>query len=107
MMGLKERMSWVNHCGKKQCRSLFWRMKAAVKKAVKKTNVGGGSSRGKQQSKFQYDPSSYALNFDDGCYDMGEKASVTFDQKQQKKTDSKLHNSSKTTTLIYIIWVES
>ncbi|GMI82369.1 hypothetical protein HRI_001906200 [Hibiscus trionum] len=52
------RLEWMNSYGKKQCRSLFWRAKAAMKKAVK--------SRSKRQFKFQYDPSSYALNFDDG-----------------------------------------
>ncbi|KAE8728571.1 hypothetical protein F3Y22_tig00004205pilonHSYRG00041 [Hibiscus syriacus] len=48
----------VNSYGKKQCRGLFRRAKAAMRKAVK--------SRSKRQFKFQYDPSSYALNFDDG-----------------------------------------
>src|ERR1044072_7017051 len=46
------------HC-KKRCRRLFWRVKAAVKRDLKK--------RGKQQPSFQYDPTSYAHNFDDGC----------------------------------------
>ncbi|KAG6754818.1 hypothetical protein POTOM_040616 [Populus tomentosa] len=49
----------VNSYSKKQCRALFWWLKAAVKKAVKKNG-------GKKRFKFQYDPSSYALNFDDG-----------------------------------------
>ncbi|MBA0623325.1 hypothetical protein Godav_008796 [Gossypium davidsonii] len=53
------KLEWVNSYGKKQCRSLFWRAKAAMKKALK----GRGN---KKQFKFQYDPSSYALNFDDG-----------------------------------------
>ncbi|GKV18625.1 hypothetical protein SLEP1_g28978 [Rubroshorea leprosula] len=57
-------MGFVGKCGKIQWRSLFWRVKAAVKKAVKK-------SGGRKQLKFQYDPSSYALNFDDGCCHMG------------------------------------
>ncbi|KAL2495077.1 Uncharacterized protein Fot_38834 [Forsythia ovata] len=67
-MGLVGSLVWVHKYGKKQCRSLLWRMRAAVKK--KKNN------RGKQQMKFQYDPSSYALNFDDGCHEMGEKTSA-------------------------------
>ncbi|XVF25863.1 hypothetical protein REPUB_Repub13aG0250400 [Reevesia pubescens] len=62
-MDLMGRLEWVNNYGKKQCRSLFWRVKAAFKKAVK--------SRSTQQFKFQYDPSSYALNFDDGCSHSG------------------------------------
>ncbi|KAK7412298.1 hypothetical protein VNO78_03751 [Psophocarpus tetragonolobus] len=56
-MGLVERFEWVNGYSKRRCRSLFWRVRAALKKALK--------NRGKQRLKFQYDPSSYALNFDD------------------------------------------
>ncbi|KAE8720304.1 putative Galactose oxidase/kelch repeat superfamily protein [Hibiscus syriacus] len=61
-------LEWVNSYGKKQCRNLFWRATAAMRKAVK--------SRSKRQFKFQYDPSSYALNFDDGyCHSgFGENA---------------------------------
>lgn len=76
-------------------------MRAAVKKAVKKNSCG---CKGKHQFKFQYDPSSYALNFDDGRGDMGEKTAVILFQQQP---NSKLHNSSKTTSWIYIIWVDS
>lgn len=54
------RLEWVNSYGKKQCRSLFWRVKASLRKAMK--------SRSKQHLKFQYDPYSYALNFDDGGF---------------------------------------
>ncbi|GER36486.1 NHL domain-containing protein [Striga asiatica] len=46
--------------GKKDCRSLIWRIRAAVKKAMKM-----GIKR--RHFNFQYDPHSYALNFDDGC----------------------------------------
>ncbi|KAK9022910.1 hypothetical protein V6N11_003146 [Hibiscus sabdariffa] len=62
-MDFMGRLEWVNSYGKKQCRSLFWRAKAAIRKAVK--------SRSKRQLKFQYDPSSYALNFDDGANAVG------------------------------------
>ncbi|KAG6573243.1 hypothetical protein SDJN03_27130, partial [Cucurbita argyrosperma subsp. sororia] len=48
----------MNAYGKRQCMSLFWRVRAALKKAIK-----NGSKR---PLRFQYDPSSYALNFDDG-----------------------------------------
>ncbi|KAK8488200.1 hypothetical protein V6N11_047139 [Hibiscus sabdariffa] len=58
-MDFMGRFEWVNSYGKKQCTSLFRRAKAAIRKAVK--------SRSKRQLKFQYDPSSYALNFDDGA----------------------------------------
>ncbi|GAA0183815.1 hypothetical protein Leryth_025203 [Lithospermum erythrorhizon] len=64
-MGLFGRLMKVDNFSKKQGRSLYWRIKAAVKKAVKNAR--------KQQFKFQYDPSSYALNFDDGCYEWAEK----------------------------------
>ncbi|CAA2979625.1 Hypothetical predicted protein [Olea europaea subsp. europaea] len=78
---------WVPNCGKKQCRRLFWRMRAAAKKAVKK--------RSKQQIKFQYDPSSYALNFDDGSQEKGN----AFHQPE-------FQDYSKTTIWIYVLWVE-
>uniref|UniRef100_A0A6N2KPP7 Uncharacterized protein n=1 Tax=Salix viminalis TaxID=40686 RepID=A0A6N2KPP7_SALVM len=50
--------------GKKQCRTLYWRLKAAVRRAVKRKG-------GEMRFKFQYDPSSYALNFDDGGCNLG------------------------------------
>ncbi|KAK8504055.1 hypothetical protein V6N13_092716 [Hibiscus sabdariffa] len=50
-------MDFMGRYGKKRCISLFWRAKAALKKAMK--------SESKQRFKLQYDPSSYALNFDD------------------------------------------
>ncbi|XVE87978.1 hypothetical protein DITRI_Ditri19aG0031400 [Diplodiscus trichospermus] len=62
-MDLIGRLECVNAYGKRQCRSLFWRMKAALKKA--------GKSRSQHHFNFQYDPSSYALNFDDGCCHSG------------------------------------
>ncbi|KAK3033460.1 hypothetical protein RJ639_033064 [Escallonia herrerae] len=56
-MGLVGCLVWVNSCTKKQCRSLLCRMRAVVKAAAR--------NGGKRQFRFQYDPSSYALNFDD------------------------------------------
>lgn len=79
-------------------------MRAAVKNAIK----NGGSGKGKQQFKFHYDPSSYALNFDDGCCEMGEKARAKI---YQQPPNSKFQNCSKsrapTTAWIFVIWVES
>ncbi|KAK7820493.1 hypothetical protein CFP56_038763 [Quercus suber] len=77
-MGLGESLEWVTAYSKKRRQSLFWRVRAAVKKAVK--NVG------KQQLKFQYDPSSYALNFDDGCCHLG-KGGVVNDSKLARLQD--------------------
>ncbi|KAL8230191.1 hypothetical protein R6Q59_000276 [Mikania micrantha] len=68
-MGIFGRLGWMNTCSKKQCRSLFWRMRAIMKKAVKKQIVLVALYRGqKKDFGFQYDPSSYALNFDDGTF---------------------------------------
>lgn len=89
-MGLLERLEWVNAYGKKRCRSLFWRVRAALKKALK--------NGGKQRLKFQYDPSSYALNFDDGCC-----AAKKFigDARLMELTD--IHNN----TLVYVLWIKT
>ena len=89
-MGLLERLEWVNTYGKKRCRSLFWRVRAALKRAFK--------NGGKQRLKFQYDPSSYALNFDDGCC-----AAKKFigDARLMELTD--IHNN----TLVYVLWIKT
>ncbi|CAN4116628.1 unnamed protein product [Withania somnifera] len=99
MGGFARSFLWLNDYSKKQCRCLFGRMRAAMKTlALKK----------KRQVKFQYDPSSYALNFDDGNFGLGdrERAFRTFHQQT-----SKLQNCSKitttTTTLVYVLWVET
>lgn len=64
-MGWVVGLACVNY--KKHCRNLFLRMRAEMKKAVTKNR---GS---KQTITFQYDPSSYALNFDDGCSEFREE----------------------------------
>ncbi|GAY46976.1 hypothetical protein WN944_019838 [Citrus x changshan-huyou] len=48
-------------CGKRKFKSLFWRVRAEVKRQTKR--------RSKQKKfSFQYDPLSYALNFDNGNF---------------------------------------
>uniref|UniRef100_A0A7N0VMP0 Uncharacterized protein n=1 Tax=Kalanchoe fedtschenkoi TaxID=63787 RepID=A0A7N0VMP0_KALFE len=86
MAGLVGRMgSWVSCAsGKRQCRRLFWRVKAAVRKAL---NKGGDGRRGKR---FQYDPWSYALNFDDGDLKARENISLV---------------TGAGFTVIYVLWL--
>ncbi|KAA8519838.1 hypothetical protein F0562_014072 [Nyssa sinensis] len=74
-------------------RRLFWRMRAAVKKAVRL------KSGGKQQLRFQYDPSSYALNFDDGGCNSRERSNAI--------RQDKIQDLSETTTWVYVLWVQS
>lgn len=92
-MGLLERLEWVNAYGKKHCKSLFWRMRASLKKALK--------NGGKQRLKFQYDPSSYALNFDDGrCHHLRDAAKMFMGDArvlELKDIDN--------TTLVYVLLV--
>ncbi|CAI9760201.1 unnamed protein product [Fraxinus pennsylvanica] len=63
----------VHNYSKKQCRSLSKKMGAVMKKVVKKGH--------KHQFIFQYDPSSYALNFDDGIQELGERSTVSYSKK--------------------------
>lgn len=87
----------VNSYSKKQCRALFWWLKAAVKKAVKKNG-------GKKRFKFQYDPSSYALNFDDGCCNLG--ASGDAFKHGNTNTDTNILQESHLILWVYVLWVE-
>ncbi|GAB2301161.1 hypothetical protein Dimus_035194 [Dionaea muscipula] len=108
-MGLAGGFAWMNTYSKRQCRSLFWRVRAAVKKAFKK-GVGG-----KQQPNFKYDPSSYALNFDDG----GKEANNNHNTLSNGFHHLKLHHflsssniTSSTTTpsttwVFYVLWVKA
>ncbi|GMP74790.1 hypothetical protein CsSME_00032102 [Camellia sinensis var. sinensis] len=95
-MGLVGGWVWVNNYSKKQCRRLRAALKKAVKKAVK-INGGGG---GKQQFKFRYDPWSYALNFDDGfSSNFGDQQRNAFHNKTQ------LEDFHETFTWVYVLWV--
>ncbi|CAL0309386.1 unnamed protein product [Lupinus luteus] len=94
-MGLLGNLEWVNAYGKKHCRILFWRMKKALKKGGKK-----------QQLKFQYDPSSYALNFDDGCshFDLRDATKKSMeDARVQDLTDMKKNNNNTTWVLVLLV----
>ncbi|KAI3866916.1 hypothetical protein MKW92_013471 [Papaver armeniacum] len=74
--------------GWKFCRSLFFRTRATLKKAVVKNEKG-------KRLKFQYDPSSYALNFDDGL---------------RKEADNQITTGSCNeinSTWVYVLWVKS
>ncbi|PON71006.1 hypothetical protein PanWU01x14_077160 [Parasponia andersonii] len=77
-MGSVGNLFCVNANGRKQFRILFFRLRAALKKAAK-----NGSRR---DFTFQYDPSSYALNFDDA--------------KPQQCSDTK------TIQWVYVLWVK-
>ncbi|CAK9327414.1 unnamed protein product [Citrullus colocynthis] len=79
--------------GKKQCRSLFWKVRAALKKAIK-----NGSKR---RLKFQYDPSSYALNFDDGHSKIREDIDAF---KYEVHNCGNVYNSA---MWVYVLWVKS
>lgn len=48
-------------CGKRKLRSWFWRVRAGIRRQIR-------SSRSKQRFSFNYDPFSYALNFDNGNF---------------------------------------
>lgn len=97
-MGLLEKLEWANAYGKKHCRSLFWRMRAAVKRTLKNGK--------KQRLKFQYDPSSYALNFDDG----GSRSHLR-DTTVKKfiAEDAQVHEFKDVdnTVWVYVIWVKT
>ncbi|CAL0300875.1 unnamed protein product [Lupinus luteus] len=100
-MGMLGNFEWVNAYDKKRCKSLFWRIRATVKKAFKKCGK-------KKQLKFQYDPSSYALNFDDGSshFDIGDAANKFMgDTRVEKLTD--MNNNNNTTTCVFVLLVKT
>ncbi|XAR59132.1 hypothetical protein NMG60_11014791 [Bertholletia excelsa] len=104
-MGLGGSLGRMSSYSKKQWRNLLWRMKVAVKKAVR---VGRGSSSGGRQLKFQYDPWSYALNFDDGCEGLrSEEARKLRMTKVKQQGPGFPETTTSPTTWIYVIWVET
>lgn len=68
-------------------------MRAALKKAIK-----NGSKR---RLKFQYDPSSYALNFDDGHSKIREDIDAF---KYEVHNCGNVYNSA---MWVYVLWVKS
>ena len=92
-MGFLGSVEWMNAYGKKRCKNLFWKVRAAVKKALK--------NGGKQHIKFQYDPSSYALNFDDGC--VGDVTKKFFKDERFEE----IPDVNNTTTWVYVLWVKT
>lgn len=49
-------------CGKRKLRSWFWRVRAEIRRQMR------WRGRSKQRFSFNYDPFSYALNFDNGNF---------------------------------------
>lgn len=98
-MGLMGSLEWVNNYGKKRCKSLFCCVRAKVRKALKQ------KMKKKKQFRFQYDPSSYALNFDDGCCfrsNLGD-----YDGAKKMFTDSRVQEFDiNNTTWVYVVWVK-
>ncbi|KAI6669994.1 hypothetical protein NL676_004879 [Syzygium grande] len=73
MTGLCLEASLVLLGGKRKLRSLFWRVRAEMKRQALKNKSIIIWSRNKKKKKnqrfsFQYDPFSYALNFDNGNF---------------------------------------
>ncbi|KAK8941308.1 hypothetical protein KSP39_PZI010013 [Platanthera zijinensis] len=60
-MGFLEKIPTLKRGSKKFCSDDFlWKMRAMLKKMMRREK--------KQRVSFNYDPWSYALNFDDGCF---------------------------------------
>ncbi|PKU79230.1 hypothetical protein MA16_Dca000574 [Dendrobium catenatum] len=69
------RIPSANRGSKKLCSCFIWKMRAIMKKVVQKE---------KKQSSFNYDPWSYALNFDDGgCHSRGMDAPQILQEQEQ------------------------
>ncbi|PKA62783.1 hypothetical protein AXF42_Ash020055 [Apostasia shenzhenica] len=60
-MGFTKPNPGMKRGSKKSCRNFLWRLREVIRKAVRMER--------KEQVRFNYDPWSYALNFDDSCGD--------------------------------------
>ncbi|KAK9085158.1 hypothetical protein Sjap_025569 [Stephania japonica] len=97
-MGFEGGLAWLNQYSKKHCRSLLWKVRTALKKKIDhKSHL----SKHKQH-RFQYDPSSYALNFDDGCCDLRGRG-LEFNQTQPTQKSDSIKDSK----WIFIILVKA
>ncbi|KAI4312142.1 hypothetical protein MLD38_036986 [Melastoma candidum] len=111
-MGLVEKWEWGNGCGRRRCGRLLWRLRAAVKavaggcRDVSVKRQGMQQLRKKQQlcsRKFQYDPWSYALNFDDGCKNFGGKVGLG----DAAVSDGEVGHGGGDAVLVYVVWVKT
>lgn len=91
-MGLIDRLERMRRVGKRQCSRLCRRIRAATK-----TRRNGGRKR----VRFQYDPYSYAMNFDDGMErEMREKEGVS-EQAQYEKCAERRRR-----ILVYVVFLK-
>lgn len=67
---------------------------------MKKALKNGGKQ---QQLKFQYDPSSYALNFDDGCCHLRDAAKKFIAEARVQEFTADINN----TTWVYVLWIKT
>lgn len=73
-MGLIERLQRMQRVGKKQCSRVYRRIRAATKTGRRK------------RVRFQYDPYSYAMNFDDGLErEMREKEASSYESCAERR----------------------
>ncbi|KAF6167609.1 hypothetical protein GIB67_031192 [Kingdonia uniflora] len=104
MGGLMLNLAWMSEYSKKQCRSVFWRTRAAIK------DMKSGNNKQRLNS-FQYDPSSYALNFDDGVHSLKqEEVAYTVVPELYSQTETSTTTTTTTTsssTWVYILLVKS
>lgn len=117
-MGFLGSMDLLNYFDMKRCKTLFFRLRAKLKKSLK--NNGAFHSKNKQL-RFQYDPSSYALNFDDGscyfsdnnnssfhgdatCKKMKDKILIRDDGGDDDKAVLGFYTDVNNVTWVYVIW---